>query len=154
MGYLLVFRWNTSTQLERQQRALIAGIENNKWSKCEKRIAADYKDRWGWKRDDLKLLFQDVRSQFLSLGIALENPVWDITGDEATLSAVVRLEGSPIGVGSSIQSVVNRESAPMIFTWRKESWQPWSWKLVRMNHPEIEVDGYEPGDLMRARNSF
>jgi hypothetical protein len=150
MAYLLVFRWNTNSQLELHQTALIAGIEDNRWGPCEKRISANYEDRWGWKRDDLRLVFQDIRSQFLVLGLHLEDAKWDVAGKKATLTARIRVEGTPFGIGSSIQSMINRESAPMVFKWEKESWQPWSWKLVSMNHPEIEVDGYEPGDLVRA----
>ena len=68
MAYLLIFRWRTNSQLELHQTALIAGIEDNRWGPCKKRISENYKDRWGWRRDDLKLVFQDIRSQFLVLG--------------------------------------------------------------------------------------
>lgn len=152
MGYLLFFRWTSAAQLEKQQAALISGVEDNRWGRCEKRISARYEDRWGWKREDLRLVFQDFRSQFLVLGLRLEDPSWDIAGRQATLEARLRIEGTPWGLGASIQSRVNREPAPMIFYWEKESWAPWSWKLVRMNHPEVEVsDSYTPGDLLRAR---
>ncbi len=150
MTYLLISRWNTQSQLELHQTALIAGIEDNRWGPCKKRISQNYEDRWGWKRDDLKLVFQDIRSQFLVLGLHLEDTRWNVTNNKATLTARIRVGGTPFGIGSSIQSMINRESSPMIFNWEKESWQPWSWKLVSMNHPEIDMDGYEPGDLVKA----
>lgn len=152
MSYLLLFRWNSTAQLEKQQAALISGIEDNRWGRCEKRISENYEDLWGWKRDDLRLVFADIRSQFLAMGLYLDNPVWDVASRKATLNAKVRIEGSPLGMGSTIQRMVNREDEPMTFTWEKESWQPWSWKLVRINHPEIDPEGYEPGDLIRARD--
>lgn len=150
MAYLLIFRWRTNSQLELHQTALIAGIEDNRWGPCKKRISEDYKDRWGWRRDDLKLVFQDIRSQFLVLGLHLKDAKWDVAGSKATLTTRIRVEGTPFGIGSSIQTMINRETAPMVFMWEKESWQPWSWKLVSMNHPEIDVDGYQPGDLVEA----
>lgn len=153
MAYLLLFRWKTGNQLQLHQTALIAGIEDNRWGPCEKRISENYQDRWGWKRDDLRLVFQDLRSQFLVLGLHLEGATWDIAASKATLTTRLRVEGSPLGFGSQIQTMINRESTPMVFTWEKESWQPWSWKLVSMNHPEIDVEGYEPGDLVRARDN-
>ena len=152
MGYLLVFRWNSSAQLAKSQAALLSGIEDNRWARCESQISERYADRWGWKRDDLRLVFQDIRSQFLALGLHLDGATWDMAGERATFSGRLRLEGAPIGIGASIQSMVNRETAPIVFRWEKESWQPWSWKLVSINHPEIDVDGYEPGDLGRARD--
>ena len=69
------------------------------------------------------------------------------------MKAHIRLEGTPFGVGSSIQRMVNREKSPLTFSWEKESWVPWSWKLVRMDHPELEIpESYTPGDLLKARN--
>ena len=151
MGYLLFFRWTSSAQLEKRQAALISGMEDNRWRTCEKRISEEYSDRWGWKRHDLRLVFQDVRSQFLLLSITLEDQEWDVAGKRATLKARVRLGGQPIGFGGAIVDLVNRDPTPVFFLWEKESWTPWSWKLVRMD-VEVEIsESYQPGDLVKAR---
>lgn len=153
MAYLLGFRWTSTAQLEKQMNALITGIEDNRWSRSGDRVSERYEDRWGWRKDDLRLVFQDVRSQFLVLGLELENPVWDIAGRKATFKAQLRVRGTPFGLGSSIEGMVNREREPMFFYWEKESWSPWSWRLVKMNHAELEIpESYTPGDLVRARD--
>lgn len=152
MAYLLFFRWTSSAQLEKAQATLISGIEDNRWSRCKEVVSPTYSDRWGWTRDDLGLVFQDMRSQFLVLTLELQNPVWDIAARKATFKAQLRLRGTPLGVGASIERMVNREVEPMFFYWEKTSWTPWSWKLVRLNHSEVEIpDSYTPGDLLRAR---
>ncbi len=152
MAYLLLFRWTSSSQLERQQAAVISAIEDNRWSRAGGKVSERYKDRWGWSKDDLGRIFQDLRNQFLVLGIELQNPEWDIAGRRATFKAQLRLRGTPLGLGASIESRVNREAEPMFFYWEKESWLPWSWRLVRLNHAEVEFpDSYTPGDLLRAR---
>ncbi len=153
MGNLLFFDWTSRAQLEKRQTALIEGIQDNSWRRCQGVISQRYADRWGWKRDDLRLVFQDVRSQFLVLTLLLENPVWEIAGRKATFKAQLRVRGTPLGMGASVERMINRETEPLFFYWEKESWTPWSWKLVRMNHSEVEIpESYTPGDLLRARN--
>ncbi|MFT4637616.1 MAG: hypothetical protein ACI8T1_000926 [Verrucomicrobiales bacterium] len=152
MGCFLAFRWTSSSQLEKQQAELMSGIEDARWGRCESGISENYLDRWGWNRLDLIAVFKDVRSQFLVLGIHFDNPVWDIADRKATMVAHIRLEGTPLGVGSEIQRMVKREKSPLTFSWEKESWTHWSWRLVRMDHPELEIpDSYTPGDLVKAR---
>lgn len=152
LTYLLFFRWTSTAQLEKRQAALISGIEDNSWRRCKGSISERYEDRWGWGRDDLKLVFQDLRSQFLVLGIRLERPEWDVAGRKATFRAQLRIQGTPLGLGASVERMINRETEPMFFYWEKESWAPWSWRLVRMNHAEVDIpDSYTPGDLIKAR---
>lgn len=155
MVCLLGIRWLASGHVEKRQEALIAAIEDGSWGKCEKLISENYADRWGWNRNDLGMVFKDVRSQFLVLSITLEDPDWDITNDRAEVKGRIRLRGRSFGAGAYIEREVNRENEHMSFTWQKESWLPGSWKLVRMHHGELEIpDSYEPGDLLRARQNW
>ncbi len=154
MGYLIAFRWTSERQLRSKQEALITAIEDGSWRRCEKHISSDYADRWGWTREDLGKAIKDVRSQFMVLSLDFQAPTWDIAGDTATVRGRVKVSGTGIGIGNAIIREANRLEAPGIFTWKKESWLPWDWKLVRLDHADLDVpSSYEPGDLLRMRNN-
>jgi hypothetical protein len=35
---------------------------------------------------------------------------------------------------------------PFSFHWKKEGWWPWTWRLVNITNPALELpDGYRPG---------
>ena len=48
-----------------------------------------------------------------------------------------------------ITSKLNGIDAPWVFEWKKESWLPWSWKLVRIENSGLDLGSYSPGDLKR-----
>jgi len=38
---------------------------------------------------------------------------------------------------------INALDAPFVFLWRKESWQPWSWRLYSLDQAQLEI----PSDI-------
>lgn len=139
--------------IERKQSAFLETIGNAAWPKCEKLVSEHYADQWKLTRTDLLLVFKDIRSQFLSVAISLRNGSLTIDEGHATYSGFLHLEGRGLGIGAQAQSEIDRLEDPFSFQWDKESILPWSWKLVRVEHPTLEKpEGYQPGDLIKMRD--
>ena len=139
-------------QIEKKQATLIRGIEQRKRSKVEKLIADDYADRWGFGREDAVTAFLDVGSQFVMLGITELDPKHEIGDGRATVTTRLKIDGTGSPVANLVISRTNQLKTPFVFEWQKQNWWPGSWRLVKVDNPDLpaDLDGYEPGDIKRA----
>ena len=140
-------------QIEKKQATLIRGIEQRKRSKVEKLIADNYSDRWGFDREDAITAFLDAGSQFVMLGITELDPRHEFGEDMATVTTRLKIDGTGSSpVANLIIRRTNQLKAPFVFEWKKQSWWPGSWRLTKIDNPDLpaDLDGYEPGDIKRA----
>ena len=77
----------------------------------------------------------------------------------ATVTTGFQLSGSGSPIAHEMIRRTNRLREPFVFTWEKQSFWPWSWKLTRIENPDLpeELYGYEPGDIgkrMSAGGAF
>ncbi len=144
-----LFRWPAERQVRAKQESLLVAVQDASWGRCEKLISSSYQDRWGWNHDDIVLVMKDVRSQFMVLTLTMNEPVQSVAGGVGTVNTGIRVSGRPLGLGSGIQSRLNRVKKPATFTWTKESFWPWSWRLTKIDHSDVDVpETYQPGDLV------
>jgi hypothetical protein len=139
-------------QIEKKQATLIRGIEQRKRSKVERLIADNYSDRWGFDKQDAVTAFLDVGSQFVMLGITELDPIHEIANDSATVTTRLKIGGTGSPVANFVTRRANQIKTPFVFEWKKQSWWPGSWRLVKVDNPDLPADleGYEPGDIKRA----
>lgn len=89
----------------------------------------------------------------MTLVISHEDFTSTIEGDDAVVTAKIVVGGNPIGpIGNEVNRRINQFKEPFVFTWKKESFLPSSWKLISIDQPELpgELYGYKPGDIRRA----
>jgi hypothetical protein len=62
-------------------------------------------------------------------------------------TATMRLNGRSLTpVGEMMLSMTRQLDQPFSFHWKKEGWWPWTWRLVNITNPALELpDGYRPG---------
>jgi hypothetical protein len=126
------------------RRALAEGRSAKAWHM----VSPDYRDAWGMDRDQIGSALRDVSRQFLTLRIEWVDPRFEPTGDGAiALTTLPRLEGKSITpIGEMMLSTARRLDEPFTFVWRKEGWWPWTWRIVKISNPALEIpDGYSPG---------
>ncbi len=151
--YLFGFRWRGIDKVIRRHDSFIEAIEEKDWGKCAKLVAPAYRDRWGFERSDILLTLEDVGRQFfivLDLDWKTAETKWE--GSTVSISGHGTFTGKGSPIASAIEARSKRYSSePFTFFWKKQSFLPWDWKLVKIEHPRIEIpNGYRPGDLGSA----
>lgn len=137
----------------KKQASLIDGIERRSPARIERLVAEDYADDWGFSREDAVEAVVDVGSQFLVLVVTEEDKATVLGDGEATVSAKLIFGGKPVGpVANEVMRRLNGLKEPFVFTWKKESFLPAGWRLVRIENASLPDDlwGYQPGDIRRA----
>lgn len=135
-------RWQPEEEVNRHQARLIAAMEDRNWKKAGKLLADDFKDNAGhdkawWLREPREAL-----RQFLVLTIGVKNPTTTIhyprsETDPMTGTVVtwLHIDGSGTPIAHYVIEAANSTTAPFHFTWRKQSWKPWDWQLITVEHP-------------------
>ncbi|MEM1297179.1 MAG: hypothetical protein AAGH89_17570, partial [Verrucomicrobiota bacterium] len=90
------------------------------------------------------------------IGVQSDELRLEIKDAEATVTTNVGLTGSgPSPVAALIVSEANRLNSPWVFTWKKEGAKPWSWKLTRVENPDLpDLRGYQPGQYESFLDNF
>lgn len=103
-------------------------------------MAADYSDRWGHEKKSAIEGARTVFSQFLFLNIENRTARCETNAGQATTDTVVKISGTGGPLGQVVMERVNSLGRPFIFTWRKVGSAPWNWELIRIDHPDLNVD--------------
>ena len=153
----MIFYWRAEPTLIRKQLAFEKAIDSKKIKPFNKLIAKSYSDRWGYKAEDIGLTALDIRTQYIYLTLKPREAKWTIEGSKATLSVKYSLEGQPkTPIAKIITQRSNQLQTPMLFSWEKQSFWPWSWRLTELDNQTIPDDAwdYTPGDLKRASENI
>ena len=147
---IFLIHWRPARATARLQKDLFKSIERNDRAAIRNLIADRYHDRWDWSAQGITDVLLDGRSLFLALTIAPEDDEWRVEDEAREYRARITLRGTPLGpvAGEAVRRL-HHFKEPVVFTWRKQSFLPWSWKLQRIDQTEVpdSVWGYTPGDF-------
>ena len=151
--------WAPEKSVRRKQMALYKAVESKNPARVMRLLSDNYRDRWGFTPKDISESILDARKQFVVMSVQRDETqeVYQIEGSRAIVTTRIRIGGTPSGpAGASVKQQVNRLNKPFIFTWRKESFLPSSWRLVSLENETIPDDvwGYTPGQLSRISESM
>lgn len=143
----LIMSWaNADRQLSKKQAEFLEALGSRKASAIEGLLSKDYHDQWGFDRVQAAAAMQDATSHFIALAVQPIDPVATRSGREATVRQRLQISGSGTPLAGEVIRQVNRLKEPFVFTWKRESVWPSSWRLVRIEHPSLDVPAdYEPG---------
>ncbi|MEZ5326459.1 MAG: hypothetical protein R3F19_15520 [Verrucomicrobiales bacterium] len=147
--YHSLFEWPSDTQVRQKQEAFLLAIEEGDNSAWNSLISESYEDQWGFSKSNALVALQDVRSQFIGLNITWKPESQIVDSGEGKLAGTMKFEATGFFATDMITSRLNKITAPWVFEWQKESWLPWSWRLTRIENPELDLGDYSPGDLKR-----
>ncbi len=136
----LAWLWQPERQVRLHTTHFLKKVERRNWEAAGAFLAEDYTDHW---EHDKKSALSDARqvfSQFLFLTI--ENRTDNIAGqgDEATAQTVIKISGNGGPVAQLVMEKVNTLREPFAFTWRHVGKAPWNWQLIRIDHPNLNID--------------
>ena len=151
-GWLALQFRDPAGQVMKRQTRLLKAITDKDMATFASAVSDGYHDDWGFDRTNVTLAMDDVASQFISLQISPQAEQFAIDGNEATFSARLKLDGRSVTApGMGILSMAASVQEPYVFTWQKESFWPWSWRLVKMANSGLPVPReYRPGMLREA----
>ena len=136
-----IWFWQAERTVARAFASLVQQVEKRNWEGVQDRIAEDYKDRWGLDREEAIRLGSEALRQFFLLEIRPVDPVEIQEQDGGTWVVSSRLQIA--GTGSAISAMIvdraNALSEPFVFSFDKQSWKPWDWKLIRMDQSQLEI---------------
>ena len=131
--------WQAERQVRLHSEHFLQQIEKRNWSAAADFVAAEYHDDWGHDRKEMVARLRIVLRFFSSLRIDAGTPQVSADTPAGWWSAKVRLEGGGSEYAPEIVQRVNQLSEPFVLHWRRQSWLPWDWKLVRVSNPSLDL---------------
>ena len=140
VGIYLFQLWTPARQVELHSLHLLAAIEENDASALADFLADGYQDDWGHdKALVLSRLKQVVPSaarggQLVAHGAAVraERAAGEWRGR-------ITIEADANELTVPLIHHVNAVTDPYVLQWRRQSWKPWDWQLVRVSNPGLEL---------------
>jgi hypothetical protein len=117
---------------------LVQRVEGRSWQAVENFVAPDYHDDWGDDRARLLTRLRLVGRFFFDLTIAPSQERTQVNPPDGTWSARIQLDGRG-EAAAEIKARINSLTTPFVLSWRKESWKPWDWKLVKLANESLEI---------------
>ncbi|HSI63219.1 MAG TPA: hypothetical protein VLE43_08865 [Candidatus Saccharimonadia bacterium] len=128
-------------QVEKVHRKLITQAAKRNWVEAEKFLAEDYTDQWELDRAEAIPLAAELFQGFLYLNIEWETTEVTVNDGIAKVRGIAKMNGSGGGLSTTIMNKVNALEEPWVFTWRKQSKKPDSWKLVSVRNDGLKNIG-------------
>jgi len=133
----------TAKKVSLRQEELLAQVSKRKWDRVNDMMWADYKDGFGLKRDEALQTAKELLGTFLTLQIDWKNEEVEVDGNTATVTGILRLQGTgPIGANEIIKRV-NEVQKPWTFQWKKHPVTA-EWKLSFASNPELGGENLPP----------
>ncbi len=139
LGSYLFLLWEANNQVHLHSAHLLTALEKNEWSDVTEFLDPSYSDQWGHDRATVLTRLRQVLPYARHLRLQAQEVVVSAANGEGKWSAKVTLEADPNEVSTFLQERVNTLGEPFALQWRRVSWKPWDWKLVRVTNPALEI---------------
>jgi hypothetical protein len=136
-----VFGRPPEDQVMAAQEKFLEAVADRDWEEVRDLLAADFKSNGGHSRDTAIEDAKDVFGQFFTLTIRMEEAEVELDPslpDEAAVRSLVRVEGTGSAIAQLVTTRANNLQTPWLFSWRQEGRWPWTWRLVQVEHEELQ----------------
>ena len=143
---MLTWLWQPERQASKHHAHLLIALEKRDWSKVASFIDPAYSDRWKHDKSFVLRATREVFRQFFVLTIHGDALDCGQNSGTVTLTAHITIEGTGTAVAQMAMQRVNTLREPFTFEWKRRSWKPWDWTLVRVDQPQLqleEMDGFD-----------
>lgn len=139
-GLYAAWLWQPERQVRLHTVHFLKAVERRNWDTAQGFVGEEYSDRWGHDKENVFIDARAVFRHFLFLTIQSEPEPAAIAGSTAEIRSPVKIGGRGGPVAELVIERVNTLRAPFVFTWMRRSWKPWDWQLVRIDHPDLEIE--------------
>ena len=131
--------WQPERQVKLHSLHLVHALEERDWDATAGFLDPDYRDQWGHDRTQVLERLRAVMHYARNLRLRA-NPSWvELSADQGEWHARITVEGDEGEVNTMIEQHVNAVAEPFVLQWRRRSWKPWDWKLVRVSNSEFQL---------------
>ena len=124
-----IYEMHPGRRLGAKQAALLEWAQSGSPSAFRDTFAApDYSDQWGQSAADVVGRMRMVRFSYPGVTVTTENPEISRDGDTAQIRQQLEISGAD-----------SPRAAMFTFRWKRQNWLPWSWRLERLDAPELEL---------------
>lgn len=131
--------WQPERQLLLHHEHFIQAAEGRKWTRFAAFIDERYSDRWGHDKKFLVRESSEVLRQYFALTIQNEVTSSQLVPDGGLVRARLKLDGNGTAIAGYATQAVNQLREPFVFEWKRQSWKPWDWQLVRADNPGLRL---------------
>lgn len=124
-------------QARKQHERLFSFASGRNWKEAKTLLASDYADAWGNNAEQAIEIAGEVLQGFIVLDLQMEPTEITTEAERVKISCNVRISGSGAGFSQQVMTEVNRLEKPWTFTWRKDGSKPSDWRLIKVEHPEL-----------------
>ena len=140
LGIYLFQLWTPERQVELHSRNLLAAIGENDAAALRDFLSEGYQDDWG---HDKALLLSRLRQvvPYATRGgqLVSHGPIVRADRTEGEWRARITIEADANELTAPLIAHVNAVTEPFVLQWRRQSWKPWDWQLVRVSNPGFEL---------------
>lgn len=139
VGIYLFQLWQPDRQVHLHSVHLATALEQKDWDDVSQFLARDYADQWGQDRETVLMKLRQVLHYARNLRIDAQQTITSAADSEGRWIARIRIEADDNEVAGFIKNRVNVLEEPFELNWRRQSWKPWDWQLVRVSNPALEL---------------
>ena len=137
--FILPSQFSAEKRLRAAHASLLDAVRDASRPRMARILADDYKDGWGMNKSEAIGLAIQVNQQFLTLEMEVKGLEMAVTDKTAKTQLTVNLRGGGSAGADAVREKVAHLKVPFVLEWRRESWTPWSWKLVSVTQSEIRL---------------
>jgi hypothetical protein len=139
VGLWLTQLWGAEKQVKLHAEHFLHQIEQRDWAGAGEFLAANYKDDWGADRQLMITRLRLGLRFFSSLTIRPTEMRIQVEGSAATWGARIEIAASGSEMAPQTVEEINRLTTPFELRWKRQSWKPWDWKLVKVSNAELQL---------------
>jgi hypothetical protein len=139
LGLYLFQLWQPDRQVHLHSLHLAQALEENDWDAAEEFLAVSYRDQWGHDRETVLTRLRQVLHYARNLRINADQTITSAAGSDGKWIARITLQADDNEIAAIIKGRINVLEEPFELNWRRESWKPWDWKLVRVSNAALEL---------------
>jgi hypothetical protein len=137
-GVVYAWTWTDPERgLERRWGRLLKAMEARDWERFQAFLAADYRDGFGYDREQLVRFAQPVFQRFVRISISRRGSVVEVDGDRGVTRARIIISGNGDAFAQQIMRGSRMLETPTEFIWRRTG-RPWEWELVSLRNPSVD----------------
>lgn len=138
-GAYLFQRWQPDRQVALHSVQLLHAIEHKDWREIADFIDPAYHDQWQHDRAVLLARMHAILQYTRKIGFDVDEPLVVATDKGLEWRGRIVVSGEDDDLTALIKARINPLHEPFRLDWRRQSWKPWDWKLLRVSNEALEL---------------
>lgn len=139
IGVFCLRLWQPERQVRLHNTNLLDAVGDRNFKRISRFLAPEYSDPWNESGEVALERLREVMRQYFAVTVREEVIRVESEKGSGIVTAHVNLDGRGTAFAEMVTRRVNGLTEPFVFYWRKGSWQPWDWKLARVENEDLHL---------------